>query len=183
MTAKEEKVVSTVCSTHCGGICLLKVYVVDGVITKIETDDGKDPHSGPASRAGQCGRGFMPGGVPIQGSPVSERARGTDGEMRPLPGKVGGGEKARLCGELPCEGSGCRSRERSSEKIWSDQRGRGIYLFLQSKTIHYVQAKVIPFNFRFSGHIRGKISQLKRSRPSRLDTALSLGSVREKSLV
>jgi len=40
---KKEKIVSTVCSTHCGGLCLLKVHVSDGAITRIETDDGKEP--------------------------------------------------------------------------------------------------------------------------------------------
>ena len=43
MTAKREEIVSTVCSTHCGGICLLKVHVADGTITRIETDDGREP--------------------------------------------------------------------------------------------------------------------------------------------
>ncbi len=39
----EEKVVMTTCNMHCGGQCILKVYVKDGVITKIETDDGEEP--------------------------------------------------------------------------------------------------------------------------------------------
>jgi len=39
----EEKVVYTVCASHCGGSCLLKVHVKDGVITRIETDDGEEP--------------------------------------------------------------------------------------------------------------------------------------------
>jgi anaerobic dimethyl sulfoxide reductase subunit A len=38
-----EKVVPTVCASHCGGSCLLKVHVKDGVITRIETDDGEEP--------------------------------------------------------------------------------------------------------------------------------------------
>ncbi|MFC1980640.1 molybdopterin-dependent oxidoreductase [Chloroflexota bacterium] len=38
-----EKVVMTTCNSHCGGQCLLKVYVKDGVITRIETDDGAEP--------------------------------------------------------------------------------------------------------------------------------------------
>ncbi|NQT47399.1 MAG: molybdopterin-dependent oxidoreductase, partial [Chloroflexi bacterium] len=37
------KVVPTVCSSHCGGACLLKVHVKDGVITRIDTDDGEEP--------------------------------------------------------------------------------------------------------------------------------------------
>ena len=39
----EEKVVTTFCNSHCGGMCLVKVHVKDGVITKIETDDGEEP--------------------------------------------------------------------------------------------------------------------------------------------
>ena len=38
-----EKVVMTVCHSHCGGACLLKLHVKDGVITRIETDDGEEP--------------------------------------------------------------------------------------------------------------------------------------------
>ncbi len=40
---KGKKVVSTVCASHCGGSCLLKVHVKDGVIIRIETDDGEEP--------------------------------------------------------------------------------------------------------------------------------------------
>jgi len=42
-TAGQEKVVPTFCASHCGGSCLLKVHVRDGIITKIETDDGDEP--------------------------------------------------------------------------------------------------------------------------------------------
>ncbi|MBI4295114.1 MAG: molybdopterin-dependent oxidoreductase [Chloroflexi bacterium] len=38
-----EKVIPTVCNSHCGGACLLKVHVKDGTITRIETDDGEEP--------------------------------------------------------------------------------------------------------------------------------------------
>jgi len=36
----EEKTVMSVCSSHCGGVCLLKVHVKDGQITRIENDEG-----------------------------------------------------------------------------------------------------------------------------------------------
>ena len=42
-TKSEEKIVMTACTSHCGGTCLLKVHVKDGVITRIETDDGEEP--------------------------------------------------------------------------------------------------------------------------------------------
>jgi len=38
-----EKVVTTFCASHCGGSCLLKAHVKDGVITRIETDEGEEP--------------------------------------------------------------------------------------------------------------------------------------------
>jgi len=38
-----EKVIITTCASHCGGTCVLKVHVKDGVITRIETDDGEEP--------------------------------------------------------------------------------------------------------------------------------------------
>jgi len=39
----EEKTVITTCTHDCGGRCLLKVHVKDGVITRIETDDAEEP--------------------------------------------------------------------------------------------------------------------------------------------
>lgn len=39
----EEKVVLTSCPHDCGGRCVLKVHVRDGVIVRIETDDGEEP--------------------------------------------------------------------------------------------------------------------------------------------
>lgn len=42
-SAKAEKVVHTVCASHCGGACLLKVHVKDGVIIRVETDDSREP--------------------------------------------------------------------------------------------------------------------------------------------
>jgi anaerobic dimethyl sulfoxide reductase subunit A len=42
-SASSEKVITTVCNSHCGGACVLKVHVKDNVITRIETDDGPEP--------------------------------------------------------------------------------------------------------------------------------------------
>ncbi len=39
----EEKVIVTACSSHCGGECLLRVHLRDGVIVRIETDGGEEP--------------------------------------------------------------------------------------------------------------------------------------------
>jgi anaerobic dimethyl sulfoxide reductase subunit A len=41
----QEQVIMTTCSSHCGGACGLKVYVKDGTITRIETDDGEEPQA------------------------------------------------------------------------------------------------------------------------------------------
>lgn len=38
-----EAIIPTMCASHCGGACLLKVHVRDGVITRIETDDSDEP--------------------------------------------------------------------------------------------------------------------------------------------
>lgn len=56
-TTEEEKIVRTGCPAHnCGGRCLLKVHVKDGIITRIETDDRPgDDISDPQLRA--CIRG------------------------------------------------------------------------------------------------------------------------------
>jgi anaerobic dimethyl sulfoxide reductase subunit A len=40
---KGDKIVHTMCASHCGGACLLRVHVKDGVITRIETDDAREP--------------------------------------------------------------------------------------------------------------------------------------------
>jgi len=42
-TGPDEKIVYTACNSHCGGACMLKVHVKDGVVTRIETDDGEEP--------------------------------------------------------------------------------------------------------------------------------------------
>jgi anaerobic dimethyl sulfoxide reductase subunit A len=41
--AGEEKTVMAAHCSHCGGTCLLKVHLKDGVITRFETDDGEEP--------------------------------------------------------------------------------------------------------------------------------------------
>ncbi len=38
----EERIVMAAHNSHCGGCCLLKVHVKDGVITRIDTDDGEE---------------------------------------------------------------------------------------------------------------------------------------------
>ena len=38
-----EKIVMHAHCSHCGGTCLLKVHVKNGLITRIETDDGEEP--------------------------------------------------------------------------------------------------------------------------------------------
>jgi len=42
-TGNNEKLIYTVCHDHCTSACLLKLHVKDGVITRIETDDGEEP--------------------------------------------------------------------------------------------------------------------------------------------
>ena len=39
----DEEIIPTMCATHCGGTCLLRVHVKDGVITRVETDNGEEP--------------------------------------------------------------------------------------------------------------------------------------------
>jgi len=38
-----EKIVNTMCASHCGGSCLLKLHVKDGKIIRIETDNEEEP--------------------------------------------------------------------------------------------------------------------------------------------
>jgi anaerobic dimethyl sulfoxide reductase subunit A len=42
-SSDQEKIIATMCNSHCGGCCILKVHVKAGVITHIETDDGEEP--------------------------------------------------------------------------------------------------------------------------------------------
>ncbi len=39
----EEKIIVTTCTHDCGGRCVLKVHVTDGIITRISTDEGDEP--------------------------------------------------------------------------------------------------------------------------------------------
>ena len=43
MSENNETIIYTACNSHCGGACLLKVHVKDGVVTRVETDDGEEP--------------------------------------------------------------------------------------------------------------------------------------------
>jgi len=38
----KRKVIPTICSQHCGGSCVIKAHVEEGIITTIETDDGEE---------------------------------------------------------------------------------------------------------------------------------------------
>ena len=38
-----EKVVSTICNSHCGGTCVIKAHVRGDRIVRLETDDGEEP--------------------------------------------------------------------------------------------------------------------------------------------
>jgi anaerobic dimethyl sulfoxide reductase subunit A len=43
MSVIDETIVYHTHSSHCGGNCLLKLHIKDGVLTRIETDDGNEP--------------------------------------------------------------------------------------------------------------------------------------------
>jgi len=45
LNEQREKVITTTCASHCGGTCVLKVHVKEGLITRIETDDGPEPQA------------------------------------------------------------------------------------------------------------------------------------------
>ena len=77
-----ERLVISACRSHCGGACLLKIHVKDGIITKIETDDGEEPQH----RACARGRAYR------------QRVYAPDRLMFPLKrvGERGSGEFARI---------------------------------------------------------------------------------------
>jgi anaerobic dimethyl sulfoxide reductase subunit A len=73
----KEVVVPTMCASHCGGNCLLRVHVKDGVITRVETDDGEEPQL----RACQRGRAlrqrvYAPNRLLYPMKRVGERGKG-----------------------------------------------------------------------------------------------------------
>jgi anaerobic dimethyl sulfoxide reductase subunit A len=39
----KEEIIYTTCASHCGGSCLLRAHVKNGVITRLDTDDGPEP--------------------------------------------------------------------------------------------------------------------------------------------
>ena len=43
MTKADEEIIKTTCASHCGGSCILKLHVKNGIIARIETDDGEEP--------------------------------------------------------------------------------------------------------------------------------------------
>jgi anaerobic selenocysteine-containing dehydrogenase len=53
---RNERVIPTVCCSHCGGACVLKVHVKDGVVTRVETDDGDEPQYRACLRGRATGR-------------------------------------------------------------------------------------------------------------------------------
>jgi len=55
---EEVKVIPTACAHNCGGRCVLKAYVKDGVIVRIATDDEPDTPTTPQLRACLRGRAY-----------------------------------------------------------------------------------------------------------------------------
>jgi anaerobic dimethyl sulfoxide reductase subunit A len=73
----DEKVIPTVCSSHCGGACLLRVHVEDGVITRIESDDnGKPPLRGCAKGRAYRQRVYAPDRLRFPMKRVGARGEG-----------------------------------------------------------------------------------------------------------
>ncbi len=38
-----EEIITTTCASHCGGTCILRLHVRQGVVTRIDTDEGEEP--------------------------------------------------------------------------------------------------------------------------------------------
>lgn len=49
-TSNAENVIMTTCHDHCCSVCLLKLHVRNGIITKVETDDGPEPQNRACAR-------------------------------------------------------------------------------------------------------------------------------------
>ncbi|MCG6911838.1 MAG: molybdopterin-dependent oxidoreductase [Deltaproteobacteria bacterium] len=81
-TASEDKIVTTVCNSHCGGICDFKVHVRDGKIIRIEAVPEED------GRPGMC----------LRGHAYRQRVYSPDRLLHPLKrtGPRGSGEFARI---------------------------------------------------------------------------------------
>jgi anaerobic dimethyl sulfoxide reductase subunit A len=41
--ANEDQVVYTICDSHCGGSCVIRVHVRENKIVRLETDDAEEP--------------------------------------------------------------------------------------------------------------------------------------------
>lgn len=52
------EIIKTTCASHCGGSCILKAHVKNGIITRIDTDDDTDDDSVPQLRACLRGRAY-----------------------------------------------------------------------------------------------------------------------------
>ena len=76
-SGNEENVVNTICNSHCGGQCLLRVHVKGGVITRIETDDGEEPQLRACLRGrAQRQRVYAPDRLKYPMKRVGERGEG-----------------------------------------------------------------------------------------------------------
>ncbi|MDO8568151.1 MAG: molybdopterin-dependent oxidoreductase, partial [Dehalococcoidales bacterium] len=77
MSESEERVVPTTCASHCGGTCVLKAYIKDGVITRMETDDGPEPQLRACLRGrAQRQRVYAPDRLTYPVKRVGERGEG-----------------------------------------------------------------------------------------------------------
>jgi anaerobic dimethyl sulfoxide reductase subunit A len=43
MKEPHSTIINTTCASHCRGTCVLRVHVLEGIITRIETDTGEEP--------------------------------------------------------------------------------------------------------------------------------------------
>ena len=59
MNDPDERVVHTTCASHCGGTCVLRVHIKDGVITRIESDGSDEPQMRACARGRAYIKGYM----------------------------------------------------------------------------------------------------------------------------